>query len=123
MADGGDGDMDRRCRFRLLHALLIVGLTACEEQTPMARPESEPTIGKSFGGAAENSQPPSDELRRRCMEILQQISPVGQPLTPEDEQLAGLIERPGQPMVAIAPLGRPHVTVDAYDIILAKRCY
>jgi hypothetical protein len=91
----------------------------------MARPESKmaPATGKSLGGATERSQPAGDELRRRCLEILQQISPVGQPLTPEDERLAGLVERPGQPTVAIAPLGRPHVTLDARDIILAKRCY
>lgn len=57
------------------------------------------------------------------MEALERISPVGQRLTAEDERLAGLVERPSQIMAQTAPLGRPHVLVDAEGVILRKRCY
>ena len=110
-------------RVKLLHALLVVGLTACEEHSRMTRPESGPATGQTTGRSTESIQPASDELRRRCMEILERISPVGQSLTSEDEKMAGLVERPGQPMAQIAPLGRPHVTVDVHGIIVGKRCY
>jgi hypothetical protein len=110
-------------RVVLLQALLVVELTACEERSRMTQSESAPATGQSTGRSTESIQPASDELRRRCMEILERVSPVGQPLTSEDEQMAGLIERPGQLMTQIAPLGRPHVTVDIRGIIVGKRCY
>jgi hypothetical protein len=110
-------------RVGLLQALLVIGLTACEERPRMTRPIAGPATGQTTGRSTESIQPGADELRRRCVEILERISSVGQVLTAEDERLAGLIERPGQPVTQTAPLGRPHVTVDADDIIVRKRCY
>jgi hypothetical protein len=110
-------------RAGLLLALLAVGLTGCEERSAMTRPESGSTTGQSTGRSSEVAQPSNEELTRRCMEILERISPIGQALTPEDEKMAGLVERPGQPTVQTAPLGRPHVTVDVHGIIVKKRCY
>lgn len=111
--------------FRIVGVLLTVGLASCEEQPAMGRldPPQTPATGTSSGGEAKSSQPPRAELRRQCLEILARISPVGQRLTPEDEKLAGLVERPGQTQMQTAPLGRPHVTVDDDGIILKRRCY
>lgn len=111
--------------IRVVGVLLTVGLASCEEQPAMGRldPPHTPATGTSSSGEAKSGQPPRAELTRRCLEILAQISPVGQRLTPEDERLAGLVERPGQTLTQTAPLGRPHVSVDARGIILKKRCY
>jgi hypothetical protein len=103
--------------------LLITALTSCEARSTMARSDPTPPTGTNSGDEVRSGQPPAGELRRRCMVILRQMSPVGRPLTPEDERLAGMVERPGQPRVAIARLGRPHVSVDINGIILEKRCY
>jgi hypothetical protein len=108
---------------RIFCVFLLVALTTCEERSTMAGATSKPPTGTMSGHAGGNDKPSADELRRQCLEIAERISPVGQPLTPEDERLAGMVERPGQQRVAIAYLGRPHVAVDARGIILEKRCY
>ena len=108
---------------RIVGVCLIVALTSCGERSTMARATAAPSTGTTSGHAVEDGRPSAADLRRRCLEIAERISPVGQPLTSEDERLAGMVERPGQQRGAIARLGRPHVAVDARGVILEKRCY